>query len=132
MSTDENLVARNQETAEANGLAAAHTRGRNLHLLFLIRLRLPLRPSRARHPASFPLSFAIGCPSKYNYAKNNSAIAISAVRRHSRLVAYRNGNSLCTRLAFDDRFFDRSMSRPARSRLARETVSNLILVIERE
>jgi len=30
MSTDENLVARNQETAEANGLAAAHTRGRNL------------------------------------------------------------------------------------------------------
>lgn len=26
MSTDENLVARNQETAEANGLAAAHTR----------------------------------------------------------------------------------------------------------
>lgn len=35
MSTDENLVARNQETAEANGLAAAHTRGLN---------RFPLPP----------------------------------------------------------------------------------------
>lgn len=32
MSTDENLVARNQETAEANGLAAAHTRWRSLFL----------------------------------------------------------------------------------------------------
>lgn len=47
MSTDENLVARNQETAEANGLAAAHTRGRNLLLLRLIHLHLPPYPSHA-------------------------------------------------------------------------------------
>lgn len=65
MSTDENLVARNQETAEANGLAAAHTRGRNLRLHH----PPPPLPFARRHPASFPLSFAIGYPSKYNYSR---------------------------------------------------------------
>ena len=55
MSTDENLVARNQETAEANGLAAAHTRGLN-------RSSLPLSSSLDRTRVSLSCIPIIGTP----------------------------------------------------------------------
>lgn len=132
MSTDENLVARNQETAEANGLAAAHTRGTSTSSSSSSSSSASTSPLTLRPPVPGVVSslFCDRMPIEIQLCEKHSAIAISVVRRHSRLVAYRNGNSLCTRLAFDDRFFERSMSRPARSRFAREAVSNLILVTE--
>jgi len=140
MSTDENLVARNQETAAANGLAAAHTRGRNLLLLFRSSsssrstsscrspappsppLPLPLHPSvcpsRAREEHRSSL-FRDRMPIETQLREKHSAIAISAARRHSRLVAYRNGNSHATlSVGFRQRSFFRRIDESRPSKIA--------------
>lgn len=123
MSTDENLVARNQETAEANGLAAAHTRGRNF-------LFLPL-PFARRHPAPF-LSLLRSDAHRNTttrktlddcYIRHPEALASGRIPQRKQLVYS---------VSFRRSFF-RSIDESARKDrvLAREAASNLIRVSQK-
>lgn len=67
---------------------------------------------RAPAPDAVPLSFAIGCPSKYNYAKNTRRL-LYPPPGGTRVWSHTATET--ARLAFDDRFFVRSMSRLTRS-----------------
>lgn len=112
MSTDENLVARNQETAEANGLAAAHTRADGTYSSSASSSSSSSSSSsflpfalRAPAPGAVALSFAIGCPSKYNYAKNTRRLLYPPPGGTRVWSHTATETAPYTRLAFVDRFF---------------------------